>query len=63
CEVHSDRWIPGTRSRAAELTGPGRSGERLWLHNCCGPVESGNHSSGDVLRNQTERNCEVSGME
>lgn len=63
CQVHPDRWVPCSRSRAPEQPGPGWGGGRLWLHSCCGPLESGGGLVGDVLRNQTERHCLFGGVE
>lgn len=62
-EVHPDWWVPSPRGWAAELAGSGGTGGRLWLHHGCGSVGSGRHSAGNVLRNQTKRNRQVSGME
>lgn len=63
CEVYSDRRVPGSRSRASELHGPGWLAERHRVHLGRGPVEPGHHFTGNVLRNETEAHHQISGME
>lgn len=63
CEVYSDRWVSGSRSRTSELHGPGWLAERHRVHLSCWPVEPRHHFIGNVLRRETETHHQVSGME
>lgn len=65
CQVHPDRWVSCPWSWASEQPGSGwgGGGRRLRLHGCSGLVEPGHHSARDVLRNQTQRHCPLTGVE
>lgn len=63
CQVHPDRRVPCSRSRASEQPGPGWGRGRLGLHSCCGSLESRRGPVGDVLRSQTQRHYLLAGVE
>lgn len=65
CQVHPDRRVSCSGGWVSEQprSGRGGGGGRLWLHVRRGPVEPGHHPVGDVLRNETQRHCPLTGVE